>query len=245
MAGDSGAPAEFTASPEDNNPTNSNIEAKFELLKKVACLNRGALATANDRYEVESMVEVLEESISALSSSAPASRALASLQGKWELLYSSVEVFRSSPFFSMFSEGLVQNRDIASSIFAFTDAIPGATIGSAFQTFNFDGAYTGTLASEVTLTVWPGLTGTVVTNCIVAQSPPRRLEVTVESTSVAGSNVFGPLLDNVSVPVQRLVEGVRGQGSTRVELDITYLDDDLRVARQQPDNAIFVYRRVY
>ncbi len=31
-----------------------------------------------------------------------------SLQGKWELLYSSVEQFRSSPFFWAFQEGLVQ-----------------------------------------------------------------------------------------------------------------------------------------
>lgn len=77
----------------------------------------------------------------------------------------------------MFSEGLVQDRALASNIFAFTDAIPGATIGSAFQTFAFDGAYTGTLVSEVSLSVWPGLSGTVVTNCIVAQAPPKRLEV--------------------------------------------------------------------
>lgn len=44
--------AEFTAAEEKSSPTNDNLEAKFELLKKVACLNRGALATANDRYEV-------------------------------------------------------------------------------------------------------------------------------------------------------------------------------------------------
>lgn len=44
--------AEFTAAEESTNTTNDNLEAKFELLKKVACLNRGALATANDRYEV-------------------------------------------------------------------------------------------------------------------------------------------------------------------------------------------------
>ena len=31
-------------------------------------------------------------------------------------------------------EGLIQNRAIASKIFAFTDSIPGATIGAAYQT---------------------------------------------------------------------------------------------------------------
>ena len=45
----------------------------------------------------------------------------ASLDGTWRLVWSSVEPFRSSPFFWAFMEGLVQNRAIASRIFRFTD----------------------------------------------------------------------------------------------------------------------------
>lgn len=79
---------------------------------------------------------------------------LAPFQGKWELIYSSVEQFRSSPFFWAFQEGLVQSRDIASQIFKFTDSLPGATIGAAFQTISFD---TGKLISEVDIEVFPAI----------------------------------------------------------------------------------------
>ncbi len=75
-------------------------------------------------------------------------------QGKWELIYSSVEQFRSSPFFWAFQEGLVQSRDIASQIFKFTDSLPGATIGAAYQTISFD---TGKLISEVDIEVFPAI----------------------------------------------------------------------------------------
>ncbi|PNH06061.1 putative plastid-lipid-associated protein 6, chloroplastic [Tetrabaena socialis] len=212
------------------------LPMKLELLKKVACLNRGAIASSNDKYEVSSLVEVLEEAAAAAAS--PPS--LDGVQGKWELLYSSVEQFRSSPFFWAFQEGLVQSRELSAQIFAFTDAVPGATIGAAFQTISFD---TGRLISEVDMEVFPALRGTVVTTSAVEPEPPRSLVVTVQSTRVANSNVL-PFADGLAVPVQALVEAVRGPGSTRVTVDVTYLDDDLRVARTRPDGEIFVYRRV-
>eukprot|EP00198_Chlamydomonas_reinhardtii_P003962 XP_001693298.1 predicted protein [Chlamydomonas reinhardtii] len=130
--------------------TDDLIPTKLELLKKVAGLNRGALASSNDKYEVSTYVDVLEEAVQ--SSGAPVD--MNAVQGKWELIYSSVEQFRSSPFFWAFQEGLVQSRDIASQIFKFTDSLPGATIGAAFQTISFD---TGKLISEVDIEVFPAI----------------------------------------------------------------------------------------
>lgn len=49
---------------------------------------------------------------------------------------------------------------MAGAIFAFTDAIPGATIGQAVQRID---AAAGTYVSEVKMHVFPGLSGTVVT----------------------------------------------------------------------------------
>ncbi|GFR40745.1 hypothetical protein Agub_g1355 [Astrephomene gubernaculifera] len=220
-----------SASADDLLPT------KLELLKKVACLDRGAIASSNDKYEVSSFVEVLEE---ATSSSGEGAVQLDAVQGKWELLYSSVEQFRSSPFFLAFQEGLVQNREVAAKIFAFTDAIPGAKVGAAYQTISFD---TGKLISEVDLELFPALRGTVVTTCSVVQEPPCSLSLMVENTRVSNSNVL-PFLDSLAVPVQKVVEAVRGPGATLVTLDVTYLDEDLRVVRTRPDNEIFIYRRV-
>ncbi|PNW85676.1 hypothetical protein CHLRE_03g197650v5 [Chlamydomonas reinhardtii] len=216
--------------------TDDLIPTKLELLKKVAGLNRGALASSNDKYEVSTYVDVLEEAVQ--SSGAPVD--MNAVQGKWELIYSSVEQFRSSPFFWAFQEGLVQSRDIASQIFKFTDSLPGATIGAAFQTISFD---TGKLISEVDIEVFPAIRGTVVTTSEVEVDPPRNLNVTVQTTRVSNSNVL-PFVDNVSVPVQEIVEGIRGPGSTRVAVEITYVDSDMRIARTRPDGEVFVYRRV-
>lgn len=174
-------------------------------------------------------------------SSDPSGMVITTVQGKWELLYSSVERFRSSPFFWAFQEGLVQNRDVAAEIFKFTDMLPGACVGSAFQTISFD---TGKLISEVNLEVFPGLKGTVVTTSTVETESPNRLVVTVESSRVANSNLL-PVLDAVTVPVKEVIEAVRGPGATRVTAEVTYLDGDLRVTRTRPDNQIFLYRRLY
>jgi hypothetical protein len=54
-----------------------------------------------------------------------------------------------SPFFLAFQQGLVQSRELAEAIFAFTDAIPGADILSAHQTVSL---LSGSLISEVGVT---------------------------------------------------------------------------------------------
>lgn len=51
-----------------------------------------------------------------------------------------------SPFFAAFQGGLVQSKELAEAIFAFTDAIPGADILSAHQTVSL---LSGSLISEV------------------------------------------------------------------------------------------------
>jgi hypothetical protein len=72
---------------------------------------------------------------------------------------------RSSPFFWAFQEGLVQDRDMAGAIFKFTDAIPGADIGKCMQRVD---CRTGALISEVDMTVFPGISGVVVTTSSIA-----------------------------------------------------------------------------
>lgn len=71
---------------------------------------------------------------------------------------------RSSPFFWAFAEGLIRDRDMASAIFAFTDSIPGAYIGRAVQDIDME---TGSLVSRVNMTVFPAISGTVVTTSTI------------------------------------------------------------------------------
>lgn len=71
---------------------------------------------------------------------------------------------RSSPFFWAFGEGLIRDRDMASAIFAFTDSIPGAYIGQAVQEIDMQA---GSLVSKVKMTVFPALSGTVITTSTI------------------------------------------------------------------------------
>jgi hypothetical protein len=77
-------------------------------------------------------------------------------------------VCRSSPFFLAFQKGLVQDIDLAGAIFAFTDAIPGAVVGRAVQDLDLAA---GSLVSSVKLTVFPGISGSVVTRCTASGVP--------------------------------------------------------------------------
>lgn len=62
----------------------------------------------------------------------------------------------------------------------------------------------------------------------------------MENTRVSNS----PLpIESIVVPVQSIIEQIRGQGATTVTARVTYLDDELRVTRT-PDDQLFVYRRV-
>jgi hypothetical protein len=50
--------------------------------------------------------------------------------------------------------------DASAAIFAFTDSIPGADVGRAVQVIDVAAS---SLVSEVDLTIFPGISGTVVT----------------------------------------------------------------------------------
>lgn len=165
---------------------------------------------------------------------------------------------------------------MAGAIFRFTDSIPGADIGRAMQRID---SRAGSLVSEVDMTVFPGISGVIVTTsdisgvhfylrfalnvCNVPLTPHSvrnqwgstramnvsvcsagkglTVDVTVRNTRVDNS-LFSPVLDSVVVPVQELIERVRGAGSTRTTVEVLYLDDTLRVMRT-PDDHYFVYGR--
>jgi hypothetical protein len=57
------------------------------------------------------------------------------------------------------------DNDMAAAIFSLTDAIPGADVGRAVHRIDLN---SGMLTSEVRLTVFPGITGVVVTKSTVS-----------------------------------------------------------------------------
>lgn len=142
-----------------------------------------------------------------------------------------------SPFFLAFQQGLVQSKELAEAIFAFTDAIPGADILAAHQTLSL---LSGSLISEVGMRVWPGFSGTVVTSSRITVASPSRLDLQVESTRVAGSS-FSPFIDGVAVPVEQIITQLRGEGAAAASYEVTYVDAQLRVTRA--GDQLLLHRR--
>ncbi|WIA38915.1 hypothetical protein OEZ86_005068 [Tetradesmus obliquus] len=230
------APQPSTPSTPSSSSSSSVVTSiKLQLLELVAALDRGRLAGHADKEAVERLVASLEGSGAGL---APFGGTPAPVEGRWELLYTNKEVFRASPFFAAFQGGLVQSKELAEAIFAFTDAIPGADILSAHQTVSL---LSGSLISEVGMRVWPGFSGVVVTSSRLSVASPTRLDLAVENTRVAGSS-FGPFLDNVAVPVEQLITQLRGEGAAAASYEVTFVDAQLRVTRA--GDQLLLHRRV-
>lgn len=230
------APQPSTPSTPSSSSSSSVVTSiKLQLLELVAVLDRGRLAGHADKQAVERLVASPEGSGAGL---APFGGTPAPVEGRWELLYTNKEVFRASPFFAAFQGGLVQSKELAEAIFAFTDAIPGADILSAHQTVSL---LSGSLISEVGMRVWPGFSGVVVTSSRLSVASPTRLDLAVENTRVAGSS-FGPFLDNVAVPVEQLITQLRGEGAAAASYEVTFVDAQLRVTRA--GDQLLLHRRV-
>ncbi len=101
--------------PTSGQEANSQTKAlKLKLLLEIASINRGALSSSSSHDRVASILLDLEKQAV---SDAPLKGEPAPVDGEWELIYSDVEPFRSSPFFWAFQNGLVQNQALAETIF--------------------------------------------------------------------------------------------------------------------------------
>ena len=170
---------------------------------------------------------------------------LAAAPGAWRLAYASCQPFRSSPFFWGFSS--VLGQALSDPIFAFTDAIPGAEVGTARQSIVLGESGEGLLTSAVRLSVGVGLSGDVVTTARLVRVTepdgkvsPTDLDVFPSETRVAGSAL--PFIDRAAVPVASLFKLVK-KTEAAIRLRVTYCDEVVRVARVEAEGLLFVYVR--
>jgi hypothetical protein len=217
-----------------------------------AVTSRGSAADFSTAVDVEDVVLQLEATASEEVDLAARRQALS---GSWRLVYSSVELFRSSPFFWAFQAGLPGGPDLAQAIFKFTAGLPVAgsrgPFGEVRQSLDLPA---GRLTSEVDMRLFeslfgllPGLSGTVVTEarCELDEADPTRLLVTVESTRVTSSNVGPPgALDGVVTPVEQLFKALRGGETLTVAARCRFVDDHIRIVRTgEREDQLFVYTR--
>lgn len=84
-------PATAAAAPAPFQPSASSINStKLELLSELAALDRGTLATAAQRDNVEALVRSLEASGAGAE---PFAGSPAPVEGRWQLVYNSKAVF--------------------------------------------------------------------------------------------------------------------------------------------------------
>ncbi|KAL7471228.1 hypothetical protein ACHAXS_011523 [Conticribra weissflogii] len=179
------------------------------------------------------------------------------LSGEWELIYSSDDITRSSPFFWAFRRAFPDTSD---QIFGITDAIPAPLkeVGPATQTIDIDSTVrpvTGTFVSRVKVATLGGAaTSMMTTRCTVLGADGLDgLRLRVDSTKPEDSTVLrklGPLgeLVNSSSPPFPSGEALErvAPGSSEVILRTTYCDEGLRVTRNDDrlDKDVFVWKRV-
>ena len=227
----------------DENEEDAEIRdaLKRELLLLATVTNRGECASNEERDIIVDLVTQLE----ALN---PTPDPTSCSQGEWDLVLSSTQFFRSSPFFMAIRSAIGEdNKDIANTGFDIHDrATSAGRVGRVRQIITED-----ELISEVDLSVgmMPGmpvvLKGTVITTASIEAVSSETWEVSVKGTQVKRSNVpiVNQFLDDLTynLPVGQFYDTVTGS-TPAAPLKTYYIDEGIRITRDM-DNNFFVYAR--
>ena len=186
-----------------------------------------------------------------------------SIEGEWELIYSSVELFRSSPFFLAIEKAL---NDKAKSDLFFklhllqVGSFGLSTVGRVSQYLNFDkgeliSTFDTTIFGLTTIPIlgWfkllPTFGGRVVTLAKGLQLKDNKLSMELEKTKV--SEVVGlgkiPFLDSILMerwyPVNTVWKLLPwNKENPNCEINVIYVDEELRIIKDMY-GALFVYIR--
>jgi hypothetical protein len=176
------------------------------------------------------------------------------LSGKWDLIYASDDITRSSPFFWAFRRAFPDSSD---QIFGITDAIPAPVklVGPATQDIELDASSRGTLVSRVKVATLGGVATSIMTTraSVIGAEGVDGLRLKVETTKPEDSTILkklGPLGEFVNANAKPFPSGEAlervAPGSSEVSMITTYLDEGLRITRNKDrtDEDVFVWVRV-
>ncbi|GJQ11716.1 hypothetical protein GpartN1_g3507.t1 [Galdieria partita] len=191
---------------------------KIRLYQLCASTDRGQMSRPEQRSEVEDLAAELE-------SLNPNPNPLdgTKLDGSWELIYSSVPFYKTSPLL-------------------LASATPFLRIGQWRQ--NISLSY-GELMNEVDLEAFPGLMGTIVQQTRVTPVGGERLEIVIDKTSLKGRSIADRLdLGGIQldIPFGEILRRVQGS-SSEIFLDTYYVDDELRISRTR-GGRLLIFSRV-
>ena len=185
------------------------------------------------------------------------------IEGEWELIYSSVELFRSSPFFLAIEKAL--NDKSKSDLFFKLHLLQVgsfglSTVGRVAQYFNFDkgemfSTFDTTIFGLTTIPIlgWfkllPTFGGRVITQAKNLQLEGNKLSMELERTKVSEVDGLGkiPFIDNFLMERWYPVKTVWNllpwnKENPYCQISVVYIDEDLRIIRDM-HGALFIYIR--
>ena len=186
-----------------------------------------------------------------------------SIEGEWELIYSSVELFRSSPFFLAIEKALNDKKksDLFFKLHLLQVGSFGlSTVGRVGQYLNFNkgemiSTFDTTIFGLTTIPIigWfkllPTFGGRVITIAKSLQLEENKLSMELEKTKV--SEVDGlrkiPFLDSILMerwyPVKTVWKLLPwNKENPTCQITLIYVDDDLRIMRDI-HGSLFIYIR--
>ena len=258
---------ESDSDSEEAESTIMSSEEKNKLLQKMLILSsstdRGQFASSTQKESMQQMITQLE-------ATSPITGPTNSpdIEGTWELLYSSTQLFRSSPFF-MAGRAVCQDGEEAERYDWFCDmhraALAISEIGKVRQIisstrmvseFEVNVGSVPFLSDFTPLKYSGGLpftiNGAIVSSAdITPARDGEAWEIFVDQVEIKGSNVpfLKSILEDDRVALKSrdlgsfLEENVDGYSNPRPIFETTYLDDDIRISKDQ-DGKIFVYGKM-
>lgn len=243
-------------SEEDNN--DKNLAA---LLRIAASTGRGEFANANHKDHAAELIALLEAN-----NPTPEPANSSMINGRWELVYSSTQLFRSSPFF-MAGRAVCSTKDQADQYDWFCDmhrkALAISNIGTVRQVISptlmvseFEvkvGAVP--FLNDFTPFSYSGGLPFTIDGSIVSQADitptedGKSWELLMDTVQIKGSNIPGlrTILDNGLQLQSRglgsfLENNLDGYTNPRPIFETTFLTDSIRISRDQ-DGKVFVYAK--
>ena len=247
-----------------------STEEKDKLLQKMLILasstDRGQFASSTENESMLSYISQIEQSYGDDVEFSPTTTS--QMEGTWELLYSSTQLFRSSPFF-MAGRAVCKDGEEAERYDWFCDmhraALAVSEIGKVRQIISSDRMVSefevnvGSVPflSDLTPFKYSGglpftINGAIVSSAdITPTNGGKGWEIFMDQVEIKGSNI--PLLrsiledDRVALKSRKLgsflEENVDSYSNPKPVFETTYLDDDIRISKDQ-DGKVFVYGKM-
>mmetsp|Transcript_6962 Transcript_6962/g.12467 ORF Transcript_6962/g.12467 Transcript_6962/m.12467 type:complete len:376 (+) Transcript_6962:112-1239(+) len=260
-----------STTPAATSPSIENISTQNSILRIAASTDRGQLAKPSQKNTVTQLVRDLEyATLRNAPETTNYSASLESSTGTWELLYSNTQLFRSSPFF-LAGRSTCKTPQEAAQYNWFCEmhraALAISTIGVVRQVITSEGKLVNEFEVKVgavpflsdflaPLRSYSGglpltINGAIVSTADATPISSSDWELFMDTVEIKGSNIpfLRRILDSGNVQLKSrglskvLEDNVESYEVPKPVLRTTYIDDAMRIVRDEDDN-MFVYGRV-